>query len=256
MFLQWRNELNIGVPEIDSEHRYLVALVNNLYDKFTAHSMEDSLRDTFVHLIRYVDRHFKNEEALMRAAGYPLLQEHQRQHEVLEDKVSELAELYLTDKEHITAETMDFLKDWISVHVMKEDAKIGDFIGDQEFSGQLDHVPAYAQASDTHFKHCSYCEKEWETFQDLADDREISAINCMIDQNNHFYNLILFNCSCGTTLAIQLTEFIENGAGLFELEEHDNSLPKPDYCLNKSMSAECLPKCACAYTQEIMKQLG
>ena len=256
MFLQWQNELNIGVPEIDAEHRYLVALVNNLYEKISANSMEGNLTDTFVHLIRYVDRHFKNEEGLMQIAGYPALQEHQKQHESLEDRVSELAESYLTGGEHINAETMDFLKDWVTDHILKEDAKIGHFIGDRDFSGQWDHVPAFAESSGARFKHCSYCEKEWKTFEDLENDKEISAVNCMLDQYNHFYNLILFNCSCGTTLAIQLIEFIEHGVGTFELEERNASQPRPDYCQNKGMSAECLPKCACAYTSDILKRLG
>ena len=218
--------------------------------------MEESLSDAFVHLIRYVDRHFRNEEALMEIAGYPLLKEHIQQHETLEFKTADLAELYLAGEQDITDETMDFLKTWLTDHILKEDVKTGEFIGDRDLSGHWHHGPAYTAESGGSFKACTCCDKKWSTFEDLVQNGDISAVNCMVDQYNHFLNLILFNCSCGTTLAIPLTAFIEHGVGDFELEQHHSAEAKPPYCLNHGLSTDCLPKCACKYTHAIIQQMS
>lgn len=53
--------------ENGAEHRYLVALANNLHDSLGAGDVENDLSELFAHLIRYVGRHFRNEEALMKA---------------------------------------------------------------------------------------------------------------------------------------------------------------------------------------------
>ena len=255
MTVKLDDRLSIGVPEIDAEHRYLIALVNNLIEKYHANKLETNLAKVFVHLINYAEKHFKNEESLMSAAGYPLLKEHKQQHELLEDKTSDLAEMFLSGEQSLSLDTLKFLKSWVVDHVLLEDKKIAAFLAQKKQPYEWDYTPAFSKANSTYFKECTFCDKKWKSFEDLANDKNKTALNYMTDKNNHFYNLILFNCSCGTTLAIQLIEFINRSGVPFKLEERNNLDDKPDYCLNTGKSAVCLSKCACKYTAHIMKLL-
>ena len=252
MLIEWESKLNLGVPVIDAEHRYLVALVNNLHDSLGDGQGGADLLHLFAHLVSYVGRHFRNEEALMEAVGYPALDEHRVQHEELEEQTSELSERFLSEGDQVSAETMEFLRDWICVHVMSDDQDIGAFLHGKSLPTDWERVPAYAQLSEDVFKRCTMCDRTWSTFDDLVADAGTSAIGCMVDDINLYYNLVLFNCSCGTTLALQLAEVAENCDIDFVLTEHAGSEPPPDYCLRRASASKCLDRCACAYTSEIL----
>lgn len=256
MLLEWQSKLNIGVPVIDAEHRYLVALANNLHDSLNADGSSDHLAELFAHLIKYVGRHFRNEEALMKAIAYPAITEHKKQHELLEDKTSDLSELFLTEGDRVSADTMDLLRDWLFIHVMSEDQEIAAFLSGKSLPDDCEYVPAYAQLSDSVFKQCTLCKKTWKTFDDLVADKDKTAICCMADEVNEYYNLILFNCSCGTTLAIQLAEFVDNCDMSFSFAKPEDCDPPPAYCLRTGTSEKCIRQCACAYTSKILDLLG
>ncbi len=254
--MEWESKLNIGVPLIDAEHRYLVALVNNLHDSLSGDDGSADLSRLFAHLIRYVGRHFRNEEALMQAVAYPGIAEHRKQHEQLEDKTSDLSELFLSEGNQVAAQTMELLRDWLFVHVMSEDQEIGAFLNGKSLPDDWEHVPAYAQTSEGVFKECTLCKKTWRTFEDLVADKEKTAVCCMPDEVNDYYNLIMFNCSCGTTLAIQLAEFVSNCDVPFSLTKSADGDPPPAYCLRSETPGRCLERCACAYTSKMLDLLG
>ena len=256
MLIEWHSRLNIGVPVIDAEHRYLVALANNLHDSLSADQDTGHLAELFAHLIRYVGRHFRNEEALMKAVAYPAIEEHKKQHELLEDKTSDLSEQFLSVGDRVSVATMELLRDWLFVHVMSEDQEIGAFLNGKNVPDDLEYVPAYAQSSETVFKQCTLCKKSWKTFEDLAADKAKTAICCMADDVNPYYNLIMFNCSCGTTLAMQLAEFVGSCDIPLSFAESAACELRPDYCLRPESAGKCIERCACAYTSKILDVLG
>lgn len=256
MLIEWESKLNVGVPVIDSEHRYLVALVNNLHDSLSADESSPDLCHLFAHLIKYVGRHFRNEEALMKAIAYPAIKEHKKQHELLEEKTSDLSELFLSEGNQVRAETMEFLRDWVFIHVMSEDQEIGAFLGGNSLPDHWQYVPAYSQPSEDVFKQCTLCKKTWETFDNLAADKTKTAVCCMADEVNDYYNLIMFNCSCGTTLAMQLAELVGNCDIPFSFTETADCESPPDYCLRTESSGRCIERCACAYANKILGLLA
>ena len=256
MLVEWESKLNIGVPVIDAEHRYLVALVNNLHDSLSNDDGSVDLSHLFAHLIRYVGRHFRNEEALMEAIAYPAIDDHKKKHELLEDKTSDISELFLSEGNQVTAETMELLRDWLFVHVMSEDQEIGAFLSGKSVPDDWEHVPAFSQLSEDVFKQCTLCKKTWKTFDDLAADKEKTAVCCMADEVNHYYSLILFNCSCGTTLAIQLAELFDSCDLAFSFTKSADLETPPAYCLKNKASGDCIERCACAYTSKILDMLA
>lgn len=256
MIIEWSDKLSIGIPEIDIEHKFLVALVNSFHDKVLDNESQEVLAETFSHLIRYTEKHFANEESLMRAIGFPQLNQHEEKHLELADQVTELSEVYMSGSKAIDTDLLEFLKIWIFHHVLIEDSKIAKFLGGKPVPQEWGFKPAFSNDSDACFKACTYCGKTWETFATFAEDREITLLDQMIDRQNHLYNLLLFNCSCGTTLAIPVFDLVKVDPEDFYLEENSGKPDKPDYCLRADSESPCLGKCACRYTSRLLGKLA
>jgi len=254
MLIKWEQSLSIGVPEIDMEHKYLIVLVNKIHDDFIAGRVGNKLSVSFAQLIKYTDRHFKNEESLMSAINYPLLEEHKLQHDNLTEQATLLSEKYVTGEDNISVKTLEFLKDWIFEHVISQDLKIAKYIKINGYPKNWIHVPAFAGGYNNNFMVCSSCGKKWKTFNELIKDKEKKVLGTMVDEESYFFNMILFNCSCDSTLAIKLTDFIDYCSVAFE--ESINSTDNPSYCMRDNKSSPCLTKCACGYTSNILNLLN
>lgn len=255
MFIEWSESLEIGDPVVDSEHRYMVHLINNLHEQYIGGTLGGSLAKVFTHLAQYVRVHFENEESLMAAIGYPDLQKHRKEHRQLLEQSMALSEKYLDGSGTVTEETLIFLKEWAVNHISDSDMKIRQYFKGQRPS-ELTSIPAFANSSDTEFKKCTFCGKTWRTFEDLKNDNSKTLKGCQLDQTNHLYNLIMFNCSCNTTLAMFLKEFVPQADIPFVINEHNDSSRRPSWCLIADSESPCLEKCACAYTIQILEALG
>jgi hemerythrin len=88
-----------------------------------AASMKPLLSD----LINYTLTHFRTEERYMQQTGYPLYAEHRNEHQQLTEQVVELNRRFDAGQTTITAETMDFLKDWLQNHILGTDKRYGRF---------------------------------------------------------------------------------------------------------------------------------
>jgi hemerythrin len=119
--IAWSDAISMGVERIDKEHRGLVDIINHLHAEMLAGKSKDSLTGILDKLIDYTKTHFATEEALFRTHGYPQAQAHKREHEALTQKVLELQANVKAGKAIISAPVLDFLRDWLSNHVMKED---------------------------------------------------------------------------------------------------------------------------------------
>ena len=91
-FLEWKDSYNIGVKEIDNQHRGLFDLISKL---FTSRLYEPEGKYFFLTLnkfVEYAQVHFSTEERYMQEAQYPKFAEHQREHELFIAQVSKLVQ--------------------------------------------------------------------------------------------------------------------------------------------------------------------
>ena len=255
MFIEWSTALEIGDPVVDSEHRYLAQLINNLHEQYESGTLEGNLARVFTHLAKYVRVHFENEEALMAAVGYPELQAHQAEHRKLVEQAMALSEEYLDGSDTITEETIQFHKEWALTHISGTDMKIRDYLSGER-PQHLSDIPAFANSSGPEFKKCTLCGKIWHTFDELKNDDTKVLKGCQPDLTNHLYNLVMYNCTCGTTLAMFLKEFVPHTDIPFVIDEHTDPHHRPEVCLKSDTTAPCLEKCACSYTHQLLAALG
>ncbi len=130
-FVEWSDDFKTGNRDIDHEHWGLFALVNDLSDKIEMGAADSSIAVTMEALVGYVEAHFEREEGIMREAGYPDLPTHIEAHRRLEGSV-QFFKSYYEDTPEIFPyqEFLDFLKGWLTGHIMKEDMAYVPFLND------------------------------------------------------------------------------------------------------------------------------
>lgn len=125
--IKWSDELSVGNAGMDSEHVKLINILNSLYDAMKEGKSKDVLNQVFLDLIEYTKVHFSDEEKLMSKHNYPEMFTHASMHRDLEAQVAALYGRYKSGQSFISMDIMDFLKDWLSNHIMQTDKKYGTF---------------------------------------------------------------------------------------------------------------------------------
>jgi len=75
------NALNVGVEEIDSEHRVLVDLINHGISLWNEGERDSAkFAEIFTEFVDRLSLHFHEEELLMARVNYPELKQHAGQH--------------------------------------------------------------------------------------------------------------------------------------------------------------------------------
>jgi hemerythrin len=122
-FLNWSSELSVGIPKIDQQHQKLVGFLNELYDAMQAGKGRDVLGKVLGDLLLYTKTHFASEEQIMSASGYPEYQDHKARHDKMTRKVKDLHEQFRQGTLGSPIQITNFLKDWLSKHIMETDKK-------------------------------------------------------------------------------------------------------------------------------------
>jgi hemerythrin len=125
--LAWTNELSMGLPEIDRQHKKLIGMINQLDDETRAGTGTDAISGILDELIIYSATHFRMEEKYFDQFGYADSEVHKQEHAALAEKVDQFsAELNSADEDRrraVIAELMSFLSIWWKYHILETDMK-------------------------------------------------------------------------------------------------------------------------------------
>ena len=121
--IQWSVQLSVGVPAIDSQHKQLINMINDLYDAMMGGKGSEALDKIIKDLVVYTKIHFRDEEAFMEKHGYPGLAQHKLVHEKLKTQVMDVLGKLQSGKMVASVSVGNFLKDWLKNHILSEDKK-------------------------------------------------------------------------------------------------------------------------------------
>jgi len=128
--IKWADDYNVGILEIDEEHRALADGLNTLFSICDNGCADSLIIDSLENLLTQTQRHFAHEEAIMRKVGYPGHDDHRAQHGNLVAEMEQIIEKYKSGvTSDLNAETMQLLEDWLLHHILIEDKKIGRHTG-------------------------------------------------------------------------------------------------------------------------------
>ncbi len=126
--IEWNPTLELGVEQMDRQHRQLVKILNELHQAMRAGSQPRELMRVMEELILYTKYHFATEERLMAEASYPALPSHKQKHLALTAKVEEYAAEVLKGRATVSLTILQFLKDWLNRHILGTDREFAEFV--------------------------------------------------------------------------------------------------------------------------------
>ncbi len=126
--ISWNDNFSVNNALIDSQHKKLVTLVNELHDSMKAGKGKDALAKTFYELINYTKEHFETEERMMQKVNFSGYATHKKEHDTLTKEVLDLKEKFDAGKTMLSIEVLNFLKNWLTVHILDTDKQYADFI--------------------------------------------------------------------------------------------------------------------------------
>ncbi|HZX78229.1 bacteriohemerythrin [Lysobacter sp.] len=118
--IQWQESLNTGIDVIDTQHRRIVAMINELHHA-TLQNDPQAILDVIDELIDYTLSHFSFEEALMEDAGYTFSHAHKRVHDIFVRRVQEF-QVRANTGEDVARELNALLSRWLLNHIRNDDA--------------------------------------------------------------------------------------------------------------------------------------
>ena len=122
-YLQWTENLSVGIARMDDHHKKLVELINQVFDAMSGDATS-AVYSVLSDLLDYTRYHFAEEEKLLAACSYPDLEEHQAIHRSMVKEVLEMRNRYLNDPASVPAsETLDFLSKWLMRHIIGKDLR-------------------------------------------------------------------------------------------------------------------------------------
>ncbi len=125
VFIEWSDQYNIGIDQIDQQHRRLVEFINELQNRVDQGVGRQRCLNTMTALTDYVLEHFEAEEKLMEGIEFAEYERHRRSHQVFAAKVADTALMWGQGEEIDCNQILLFLKDWLLQHILVEDRKIG-----------------------------------------------------------------------------------------------------------------------------------
>jgi hemerythrin len=125
-YIYWDDRYRIEVEKVDEQHQYLFKLINETVTLFAMKEADKFFFETLNRLIRYAEKHFREEEDFLNSIAYPDIEDHRKAHEDLVDDIFTLTNhKVLTNYD--TKKLIDFMKKWICKHILTEDMQYKKF---------------------------------------------------------------------------------------------------------------------------------
>ena len=126
LYIAWKDSYCIGIPIIDEQHRCIVSIINSIHYFVEEHRELDVLESVINMMNQYTVIHFKTEEAMLKEAGYPSIEEHVLLHKQLINQLKAASQE--ATEECDVDPLLKLLKAWWLSHINQEDRKYVPFM--------------------------------------------------------------------------------------------------------------------------------
>lgn len=111
-----------GSTLLDSDHRILVSLVNQLHEAMDSRQGYEVVASIVTVLAEYLEHHFRREEDALTRGGFPLTAELARDHRAFEAAVQDLRTRWQAgERDALCESVMLDLKKWLTNHIAVAD---------------------------------------------------------------------------------------------------------------------------------------
>lgn len=132
--IKWDDRLSVGVHTMDEQHKGLVQILNELHEAMIKGAAKEVTGSQIEKLLKYTKEHFAAEEALLRRARYPDLDDQHDKHAALTRQVEDFLARFQKGEIGLSVHLLDFLRNWLSQHIQREDRDYGPWLNQQGLS--------------------------------------------------------------------------------------------------------------------------
>ena len=128
--MEWRDEFQTGIEDIDEPHRRLFDKINEFISS-TREGNHNSIFEIFDFLSNHARHYFGTEEELMQQYNYPFRESHLQEHKRFAENFMALtreAEARTTNPHFLSFRIQLLLFDWFTGHLAKTDRHMGRFL--------------------------------------------------------------------------------------------------------------------------------
>lgn len=128
---KWNDNLSVRVGAFDRHHKRLIDIINELHDFMLNGRPQEIIEKTLTELLNYTKYHFEEEERVMLAHNFPGYAEHKAEHDTFVAKINEYMNIYKISPLSLAIDLMDFLREWLTGHIMKTDRQYSGFLNEK-----------------------------------------------------------------------------------------------------------------------------
>lgn len=123
LFIEWDDKYKVDIIEIDAQHKKLFAIYNNLVEAMFQGVGIKELGNALNELFDYSVVHFMTEEGYMEKYRYSEIENHKAAHKAFRERFYILHKEFSEGKPVLTAEVVEYLRDWLKQHVLNVDQR-------------------------------------------------------------------------------------------------------------------------------------
>jgi hemerythrin len=131
--MKGKENIDVGVPEIDSEHDLMLGVVRAL-EGAVASGPRPQVEALLQQLSEFTRVHFATEEIMMRLYAYPEFGRHQLEHAKLVDQIDQVRAEFASGSVQPTKSFATALRHWFTEHVRTHDLALARFVRESEDS--------------------------------------------------------------------------------------------------------------------------
>jgi hemerythrin len=133
-FIEWKNEMSVGVMAMDAQHRKLIRLINQLAEAMQTGRGYTVIEAVLNELVEDSKTHLAAEERLLSMNDYPEYATYKNEHTQLIQKMMELQSQFHKGKLTLSLKLMDFFRDWLVKHIQGSDNRYGRYLNPKGIS--------------------------------------------------------------------------------------------------------------------------
>jgi hemerythrin len=129
-WIPWMKEYEVGVAEIDEQHRELFRMFNDLMDVVWDGKGKDAINETLAFTADYAVKHFATEERHMQHYNYPAFIAHKSLHDAFTQDVVTFLKTYESQgaSTEMVVSVISHLGNWTREHIRDMDQDLGKFL--------------------------------------------------------------------------------------------------------------------------------
>jgi hemerythrin-like metal-binding protein len=120
-FFIWNDSYDTGIRIIDSQHKRLIAILNELFEAMEKGQGSAIMAKLLADLHNYTVTHFSTEENLLKQSDYPDFAAHKKLHDEFAARVHQMQAACEKGQVSMSLRLATFLKTWLAEHILGTD---------------------------------------------------------------------------------------------------------------------------------------